>query len=48
MPSMKCAHCLEIKRCRMVKGRQGYEYLCKPCCRELGYTDDHRDEGGSG
>jgi len=39
MPSMPCAHCTKIKRCRMYHDpeRQTVEYLCRPCARALGY-----------
>ncbi len=35
--SRKCDNCFEVKRCRMVVTREGIEYLCGRCVRELGY-----------
>lgn len=37
MPRLVCYHCGRVKRCRMILGRLGVEYLCRPCLRELGY-----------
>lgn len=38
MPSMKCAHCIKVKQCKMVRGLVTWEYLCGSCRRELGYA----------
>ena len=39
MPSMKCYHCGQVKRCQMRLNREGQpEYLCPQCARELGYS----------
>jgi len=38
VPSLLCYHCSAIKRCRMIRGLYGIEYVCKRCARELGYV----------
>lgn len=46
MPSLKCHHCLKVKRCTMhltldrETGATTGTYLCRPCARELGYVKE--------
>ena len=35
--SLKCSNCLKVKRGAMVRARDGIEYLCGLCRRQLGY-----------
>ncbi len=43
MASRKCEQCRKVKRCLMVLDKHVTPalivYICRPCARELGYTE---------